>query len=225
MDKSLNQLTYDRLKKEIMTFALGPGEPISAAKIAERYKVSRTPAREAIVKLESEGLIDIYPQSKSVVSKINIARANQEWFVRRSLELGMVDAFFDRVKQEDIDEMKSYANKLAAIGEVRMTEEEAYEYLQQDNMFHMVTYRVAKQHLASEIISNTMVHYNRIRLLNDLDDNNKNRTVADHASLIECVERNDREGYRAYLIRHLGHIISDIEIMGKLKPELFENNI
>ena len=225
MDKSLNQQTYDRLKKEIMTFALSPGEPISAAKIAERYQVSRTPAREAIVKLESEGLIDIYPQSKSVVSKINIARANQEWFVRRSLELGMVDAFFDQVKQEDIDEMKSYANQLSVIGGRRMSPEEAYEYLKADNMFHMVTYRVAKEDLASEIISNMMVHYNHIRLLMDLADNNKNRTVADHASLIECVERNDREGYRAYLIRHLGHIISDIEIMGKVKPELFENNI
>ena len=225
MDKSLNQQTYDRLKKEIMTFALSPGEPISAAKIADRYQVSRTPAREAIVKLESEGLIDIYPQSKSVVSKINIARANQEWFVRRSLELGMVDAFFDQVKPEDIDEMKFYANQLSVIGGSHMSPEEAYEYLKADNMFHMVTYRVAKEDLASEIIGNMMVHYNRIRLLMDLDDNNKNRTVADHASLVECVERNDREGYRAYLIRHLGHIISDIEIMGKVKPELFDNNI
>ena len=225
MDKSLNQQTYDRLKKEIMTFALSPGEPISAAKIADRYQVSRTPAREAIVKLETEGLIDIYPQSKSVVSKINIARANQEWFVRRSLELGMVDAFFDRVTQEDIDEMKFYANQLSVIGSSRMSPEEAYEYLKHDNMFHMITYRVAKQDLAAEIISNMMVHYNRIRLLMDLDDNNKNRTVADHASLIECVEKKDREGYRAYLIRHLGHIISDMEIMGKIKPELFENNI
>ena len=225
MDKSLNQQTYDRLKKEIMTFVLSPGEPISAAKIADRYQVSRTPAREAIVKLESEGLIDIYPQSKSVVSKINIARANQEWFVRRSLELGMVDAFFDQVKPEDIDEMKFYANQLSVIGGSHMSPEEAYEYLKADNMFHMVTYRVTKEDLASEIIGNMMVHYNRIRLLMDLDDNNKNRTVADHASLVECVERNDREGYRAYLIRHLGHIISDIEIMGKVKPELFENNI
>ena len=225
MDKSLNQQTYDRLKKEIMSFVLSPGEPISAAKIAERYQVSRTPAREAIVKLESEGLIDIYPQSKSVVSKINIARANQEWFVRRSLELGMVDAFFDRVKQEDIDEMKYYANQLSTIGGDRMTPEESYEYLKCDNMFHMITYRVAKEDLAAEIISNMMVHYNRIRLLMDLDNKNKNRTVADHACLVECVERNDREGYRAYLIRHLGHIISDMEIMGKIKPELFENEI
>lgn len=223
MDKSLNQLTYDRLKKEIMTFSLKPGEPISAAKIAERYQVSRTPAREAIVKLETEGLIDIYPQSKSVVSRINIARANQEWFVRRSLELGMVDALFDNITAADIDEMKQYAKRLAEIGNRAMSNDESYEYLKNDNLFHMVTYRVAKQNLASEIISNMMVHYNRIRLLMDLDDNNKNRTVADHASLIECLEDNDREGYRAYLIRHLGHIITDMEIMGKIKPELFEN--
>lgn len=222
-DISLNQRTYERLKREIMTFTLMPGEPISAAKIAERYQVSRTPAREAIVKLETEGLIDIYPQSKSVVSKVDIKRANQEWFVRRSLELGMVDALFDNVTQDAIDEMKYYANQLSEVGKNRSSAEESYEYLRYDNLFHMVTYKVAKQDLASEIISNMMVHYNRIRLLNDLDDNNKNRTVADHASLIECVENNDREGYRAYLIRHLGHIISDIEIMGKIKPELFEN--
>ena len=63
MDKTLNQETYDRLKKDIMTFALKPGDQVSAAKLAERYHVSRTPAREALVKLETEGLVDIYPQS------------------------------------------------------------------------------------------------------------------------------------------------------------------
>ena len=93
MDVSLNQQTYDLLKRDIMTFNLMPGEPVSAAKIAERYQVSRTPAREALVKLETEGLIDIFPQSKSVVSKINITRAKQEWFVRKTLELGWLIHF------------------------------------------------------------------------------------------------------------------------------------
>ena len=134
----------------------------------------------------------------------------------------MVDAFFDNVTKEDINQMKYYADRLSDIGNHPMNPEEAYEYLMHDNMFHQVTYKVAKQSLSAEIISNSMVHYNRIRILMDLDDNNKNRTVADHASLIECAEQNDREGYRAYLIRHLGHIISDIEIMGKIKPEIFE---
>ncbi|MBR5766531.1 MAG: GntR family transcriptional regulator, partial [Lachnospiraceae bacterium] len=77
MGNSLNTQTYENLKRDIMTLALMPGEPVSAAKIAERYNVSRTPAREAIVKLESEALIDIYPQSGSVISRIDVNRAEQ----------------------------------------------------------------------------------------------------------------------------------------------------
>ena len=91
MDNTLNQQTYERMKREIMTFALKPGDPVSAAKLAERYNVSRTPARETLVKLQTEGLIDIFPQSKSVISKINVQRVRQEWFIRKTLEMGMVD--------------------------------------------------------------------------------------------------------------------------------------
>ena len=49
MEKSLNEDTYEKLKYDIMNFKLVPGDSISAQKIAVRYNVSRTPAREAIV--------------------------------------------------------------------------------------------------------------------------------------------------------------------------------
>lgn len=52
MEKSLNEETYEKLKYDIMNFKLLPGDSISAQKIALRYDVSRTPAREAIVNLE-----------------------------------------------------------------------------------------------------------------------------------------------------------------------------
>ena len=139
MDRLLNQHTYESLKKDIMTFELKPGEPVSAAKIAERYKVSRTPAREALVMLQSEGLVDIFPQSRSVISKINVMRTRQEWFVRRPLELAMVDRLFDNITKEDIEEMIQYADKLAVIGAKPSTPDTAYEYLQYDNRFHAVT--------------------------------------------------------------------------------------
>ena len=118
MDRLLNQRTYENLKKDIMTFGLMPGEPVSAAKIARRYRVSRTPAREALVMLQGEGLVDIFPQSRSVISKINVRRIRQEWFVRRTLELAMVDEFFESVKKEDIEEMKHYAKLLEAVKKV-----------------------------------------------------------------------------------------------------------
>ena len=102
MEKNLNEFTYQKLKKDIMTFVLAPGEAISAAKIAERYSVSRTPAREAIVKLQKEGLVDIYPQSKSLVSWINMERIRQEWYVRYTLEICMAERFVRRITQDTI---------------------------------------------------------------------------------------------------------------------------
>lgn len=224
MTVSLNQHTYEMLKRDIMSFALKPGEPVSAAKIAERYQVSRTPAREALVKLQAEGLIKIYPQSKSVISKINRERMKQEWFVRRTLEMGMVDAFFDCVAPQDIQEMEDCVRKMeqAGAGAGVRTHESSYEYLCLDNAFHAVTYRVAKENLAAEIIEDTMVHYNRVRLLVDLEDRNWNRTVADHKLLIRLITTGEREQYREQLGEHLGHVLLDIRDLSKQMPELFE---
>lgn len=222
MSVSLNQYTYDMLKKDIMTFALKPGEPVSAAKIAERYNVSRTPAREALVKLETEGLVKIYPQSKSVISKINLDRIKQEWFVRRTLEMGMVDDLFEHVTAKDIQDMEKHARKMEKVGAGIRTHDASYEYLYLDNAFHAVTYRVAKQNLAAEIIENTMAHYNRVRLLIDLEDMNRNRTVADHDLLIRLLSAGQKEKYREQLGKHLGYVFVDMKEFSERMPELFE---
>ncbi len=222
MDTSLNQQTYEKLKKDILTFALKPGEPVSAQRIAERYEVSRTPAREALVRLQDEGMVDIYPQSRSVISKIKRERIHQEWFVRISLELGMVDVFFDRVKGSDIDAMKRAAEKLSELGATPRTHETSFEYLKCDDQFHSIMYYVTGEHLAATIIENTLLNYRRVRLLVDLDNTYKDRTVDDHGRLIRLVEKKDREGYRLLLTEHLSHIKDDMNYLNKQFPEMFE---
>ena len=85
-----------------------------------------------------------------------------------------------------------------------------------------MTYYVAGEALAAEIIGSTMAHYSRVRLLVDLDNENKDRTVADHEDLIRLIEAGDKEGYRAALGKHLGRVIGDIELMNKQAPHLFD---
>lgn len=223
MSSSLNQLTYDYMKKDIMTFSLKPGEAVSAAKIAERYNVSRTPAREALVKLEIEGLVDIYPKSKSVISKIDVERARQEWFLRRTLELGMVDDLFKRVNESDILKMRACSRKMIELSKQEKTHDVVYEYLCCDNEFHALTYYVAGQSLSAATIANTMAHYSRIRILTDLDDYLQERTVNTHEQLIELLENHDREAYRSLLEKHLDYITQDTEDLRKMNPELFKD--
>jgi len=221
MDNSLNQITYERFKKDILTFSLKPGDTVSAAKIADRYSVSRTPAREALVKLESEGLVDIIPQSKSVISKIDINKARQEWFIRSSLELGMIDRFFERVTDEDVEKMRFFNNKMHELAKCPRDHENSYQYLLADNAFHAVTYEVSGEKLAANVIGNTMAHYSRLRFLTDLDEYYQGRTSTGHTELLGLVEKRDVEGYRRALKIHLGHILNDIVDLEKLFPDYF----
>lgn len=219
---SLNQRIYEQIRKDILTFNLKPGESVSAAKLADRYLVSRTPVREALVRLAGESMIQIYPKSKSVISRIDMKAAKQEWFIRRTLELGMVDVFFDNLSEKDIDCMAGFCEKQVHAISVERTPESSYEYLSADNDFHQVTYRVAGQNMAAGMIASMVAHYDRARLLIDLESVNQERTVSDHRKLVELAEKGDRDGYRECLSRHLGYLAEDIEQIKQKKPEYFE---
>lgn len=221
MDNSLNQTTYEKLKKDILSFELEPGETVSAAKIALRYDVSRTPARESLVRLETEGLVDIFPQSKSVISKIDLNKARQEWFVRRSLEIGMVEKVCSKITAKDIEEMKMYNKIMHDCSKKERTHENVYCYQMADNAFHFVTYKVSGENLAATVISNTMSHYSRLRFLTDLDDYYLGRTDNDHDKLISLLEERNVEGYKDALITHLGHIINDIDDLKEIYGHYF----
>lgn len=222
MNTSLNTHTYENLKRDIMTLALMPGEPVSAAKIAERYNVSRTPAREALVKLETEALVDIYPQVRSEISKIDEDRARQEWFIRITLELGVVDGLFERVTDKDISLMRYYNSKMEKVSAKLDNSEKIFEYISCDNEFHSIAYHVSGQELAAEVIANTMTHYNRTRLLIDLQKKNKDRTLSGHSQLIRCLEKKEKEEYRTVLARHITNYITDLEDIRRQRPELFK---
>lgn len=221
MAYSLNDQTYDRLKRDIMTLVLMPGEPVSAAKIAERYNVSRTPAREAIVRLETEALVDIYPQVGTEISKIDEGRAKQEWFVRKTLEMGVIDGLFANVTADDLSRMREHCHKMELVSDRLSDPDMTFEYLRGDNDFHNTAFHVAGQELAARIVGNSMTHYNRVRLLVDMENANKDRTLATHAQLIRCIETKDKEAYRELLSVHLGYFERDIEDLRDRRPELF----
>lgn len=221
MDNTLNQTTYERLKKDILTFELKPGDIVSAQKIAQKYEVSRTPAREALVKLEAEGLVDIIPQTGSVISKIDLDKVRQEWFIRTSLEMGIIDDFFAHLTPLELSRMRGYNRKMLEISKLPSTSENSYQYQLADNLFHSVGYEVAKQQLSLTVLSGTMAHYSRLRYLTERDNRYQNRTLTGHEKLISLLEAKDVAGYKAELKIHLDHALQDIDDMKEKYPDYF----
>src|SRR5258708_40071696 len=77
---------YSDLRAELVSLQRHPGEAISEAEIALSYGGSRTPVREAILKLSDEGLLEIFPQSGIFVSRIPIAALPEPIILRNPLD-------------------------------------------------------------------------------------------------------------------------------------------
>ena len=77
---------YSDLRTELVSLQRAPGEAVSEAEIALSYGVSRTPVREAILKLSDEGLLEIFPQSGIFVSRIPVAALPEAIIIRKALE-------------------------------------------------------------------------------------------------------------------------------------------
>jgi len=65
------KMVYDLLRDQILDLKLAPGSPIDEVQLAERFKMSRTPIREALVRLAGEGLIETLPNRSTMVSNID----------------------------------------------------------------------------------------------------------------------------------------------------------
>src|SRR5258706_2131012 len=89
-DRQAAPQVFERLRSMIISLDLPPGSPLSRAALAGQFGVSSTPIRDALMRLEEEGLVEVFPQYATVVSRIDIGLAQQAHFLRQALELEIV---------------------------------------------------------------------------------------------------------------------------------------
>ena len=88
-------LVYEDIRNRIISLALLPETTLVRAELADSFKVSQSPVREAIMRLEQDGLVVSYPQSRTVVTKIDEARIREEHFLRVAAECEVVRQLAD----------------------------------------------------------------------------------------------------------------------------------
>ncbi|MDC7249372.1 MAG: GntR family transcriptional regulator [Sphaerochaetaceae bacterium] len=96
---------YNILKDKILNLDYKPGRALSAVKITKEMNVSRSPAREALIKLQSDNLVEIIPQVGTKVSLINLDKLNEERFLRTSLENAALTTFTYNHSTDQINNM------------------------------------------------------------------------------------------------------------------------
>ncbi len=126
------------LRDQMLFLELKPGESIQDSELARKLDVSRTPVREALLALQKEGLVDIYPQSGTFVSRIDMELLSEIAYIRRMVE---GDVFRTLVGQKA--NLRGRLEKFILLQELAARENNLKDYVVNDHLFHQALFRAA----------------------------------------------------------------------------------
>ncbi|CCQ13717.1 Transcriptional regulator, GntR family (fragment), partial [Rhodococcus sp. AW25M09] len=121
---------YRELRLRIVSLTLPPGSPLSENELAEHLSVSRTPVRESLILLAEEGLVQVFPQLGTFVSRVDTDRVADAQFVREAIETASLS---DAVASRSDDDLAALRANLTAQAEPGIDMDQFFEL---DEQFH-----------------------------------------------------------------------------------------
>lgn len=182
--ETAKEYAYRVLKHNIMTLNLKPSEPLSEVELAETLGMSRTPIREVLTKLKNEHLVEIRPHIGTYISLIDFNLIEEAMFMRYSLEKEVLKEVCENINEDIVMELERnlFAQKLIAD-----KPNFSIEFHKLDEEFHELLYRGAKKQNVWERIVNISTHYNRMRILSEINSD-KNLIVKQHEKYLELIK-------------------------------------
>lgn len=192
---------YEGVRRRIVSLALPPDTTLVRAELAESFNVSRLPVREAIQRLEQDGLVISYPQSRTVVTRIDVARLREEHCLRTAVECEVVRRLAETAGDAD--------TMLKAKGLIRMQEalvgdvEQIDLFRQLDDAFHAALFAGIDQTNLHLHVTARCGNLARVRML-DLPRAGKMVSVLKgHKAVIKAIETGDWVAAADAMHRHL----------------------
>lgn len=183
----LRDVVFNTLRQAILKGELEPGERLMEIQLAERLGVSRTPIREAIRKLELEGLVNMVPRKGAEVAKISERNLRDVLEVRRALEELAMELACQRLSEEDIEKIRELNIKMQA----EMNNEDSTALAEVDEAFHDVIYLGTGNERLVQMLNNLREQMYRYRLEYIKDQGSRASLVKEHEELIKAVAARD----------------------------------
>ncbi|KEA03676.1 transcriptional regulator [Agrobacterium sp. 13-626] len=201
-EASLSERAYDELSRLILTRKLPGGSLVVEGRLAQQLDVSRTPMREAILRLAAEGLLIKQGSRSYAVRRVQPVEFFQALKVRELLEGEAVELAIGRIKPETIEALRSDILRLGAL------EAQAAEHWDTDDRLHM---------LFPEALGNCVLvrMIQQLRVITRLFEltSPSGRVAADaaeHVAILDAFAKGDGRRARAAMVTHLRNVASEI---------------
>ena len=216
--ESGREYAHRTLEANIVSLNLAPGEVIHLNDVAAQMGLSRTPVREALLDLAKVGIVEVYPQSGSVVALVDFDLVEEARFLRSTLECAVVAEACAEAKPE----------LLARLHESLRAQEYCLEsgqagtrLLELDNEFHRMLFAAVGKERCFEIVRGFSVHFDRVRSM-ELTSVRDLKVVSDHRAVLAALEAHDADAARACMAEHLARYKVEAAAMPAHYPDYFK---
>lgn len=202
----LRDVVFNTLRQAILTGELKPGERLMEIHLANKLGVSRTPIREAIRKLELEGLVTMIPRRGAEVAQITEKSLQDVLEVRRSMDALCAELACERISDEDILELEKACEAFeSAIGTGNIREIAAA-----DVALHDIIVRATGNTRLVQLVNNLAEQMYRYRFEYIKDFSMHGRLVEEHRIIYESIKSKDKKTAAAAAVKHIDNQMESI---------------
>jgi DNA-binding GntR family transcriptional regulator len=195
---SLGDAAYQAIREAIMSNKMKPGERVSEYMVAQWLDISRTPAREGLRRLESEGLLTSHPKRGLMVADFDETAVHELYAAREILE-SMVAGLAARLATDaEISALQHMLEREAALSK------SPTKMFEHNIEFHEMVARAARNRYLSKFLqslSDTLSAHRRVSTL--VSPQRRHEVLEDHRQLVEAIARHDEQAARAAAQRHI----------------------
>ena len=195
----LRDVVFQTLRSAILTGELKPGERLMEIHLAAELGVSRTPIREAIHKLELEGLVTMIPRRGAQVAQISEKGLKDVLEVRRSLDILCAELACERITDEAKESLKKACD---AFEEATLTKD-ATVIASADVAFHNIIIEATENERLVAMINNLAEQMYRYRFEYIKEESGHKRLISEHRALMQAIFENDAEGAKKAAGEHI----------------------
>jgi DNA-binding GntR family transcriptional regulator len=212
------QQVYEDLRGKILSLRIEPGAALSRPILAQSYGLSQTPVRDAFLKLEQEGLVEVYPQSRTIVTKIDIKQARETQFLRLSIELEVIRALAKDPEKQKLAEAQDILarQRLALLKQGNLP-----RFTRFDQSFHQSLYSAAGHPKLWALVVRRSGHIDRLRALNLPDPGKAAAILADHSEILEAAVASRAKAAEQAMRKHLSGTLNAAEQIRERYPAYF----
>jgi GntR family transcriptional regulator, rspAB operon transcriptional repressor len=215
---SIREHVYTAIKTQILKLELEPGRKISEKEIGETLQVSRTPIREAFLKLAQEELLEIYPQRGTFVSRINLEQVEEARFMRENIERGIVRLACEQFPEDYFIQLETNI-AMQKLFDEKKNFTRLYEL---DDQFHQILFDGCKKSRTWVILQQMNTHFNRVRALRTSSGMKWDFIIHQHEQIFNLIKSGDANSVEKVITEHLQLVVIEKALLKGKYPNYFK---